>query len=142
MNDQQRPPGFGDHPISTDNTNTNRNRPLSDYIPDASGRIPPATPVNPPPPPMGYPRGTGYFPPPMQDTSVMSTSDWLVTFLVLMIPCVNIIMLFIWGFSGTGNLNRRNAARAYLILYAIIFALVIIFYVVLFLFIWGAIVRW
>ena len=33
------------------------------------------------------------------DTRVMSVSDWLVTLLIMIIPLVNIIMLFVWAFS-------------------------------------------
>ena len=53
----------------------------------------------------------------------MSTKDWLIVFLVSILPCVNIIMLFVWAFSGSGNHNRRNYARAYLIFIAIGIAL-------------------
>ena len=98
----------------------------------------------PPPMPPGVP--PGHYPPPFppptpgyggnpQDTAVMSTKEWLLTLLVMLIPCVNIIMLFIWAFSGSGNLNRRNYSRAYLIFYAIVMGLVFLFYLVMFLFI-------
>lgn len=69
------------------------------------------------------PQYTHPFPPPPSDTSVMSVGDWLVTLLLMLIPCVNIIMLIIWAASSTGNANRRNWARAYLIFFAIIFAI-------------------
>jgi len=59
---------------------------------------------------------------PVEDTRVMSTGEWVVTLLIMMIPCVNIIMLFVWGF-GNGNVNRRNYCRAYLIMVAIGIAL-------------------
>ena len=42
------------------------------------------------------------------------------------IPCVNIIMCFVWGFGSTGNLNRRNFCRAYLIMIAVVFVLYLI----------------
>ena len=38
---------------------------------------------------------------------VMTTGEWVVTLLLLGIPCVNIIMLFVWAF-GNGNENRKN----------------------------------
>ncbi|MGB0135006.1 hypothetical protein [Dokdonella sp.] len=47
---------------------------------------------------------------------VMSLGDWIITFIVLMIPLVNIIMLFVWGFSKTTNPNKSNFCKAYLIL--------------------------
>jgi len=55
---------------------------------------------------------------PGEDTSVMSTKDWLITMLILMIPCAGFIMPFVWAF-GSGNLNRRNYFRAHLIMVAI-----------------------
>ena len=38
---------------------------------------------------------------------VMSVGSWLITLLILAIPCVNIVMYFIWAF-GNGNENRKN----------------------------------
>ena len=52
------------------------------------------------------------------DTSVMSMKDWLITLLLMIIPCVNIVLLFVWAF-GNGNQNKQNWARAYLIVMAI-----------------------
>ena len=66
------------------------------------------------------------------DTSVMSTKDWVVTYLILMIPCVGFIMSIVWAFSSDGNLNRRNYCRAYLIVTAIITVIVIILYALIF----------
>ena len=45
---------------------------------------------------------------------VMSVGSWLITLIILAIPCVNIIMYFIWAF-GNGNENRKNFCRAGLI---------------------------
>lgn len=57
-----------------------------------------------------------------QDTAVMTTGDWFVTQLILAIPLVNLVMLLIWGFSSTGNVNRRNFCKATLIWMAIAIA--------------------
>lgn len=45
---------------------------------------------------------------------VMSVGSWLITLLILAIPCVNIVMYIIWAF-GNGNENRKNFCRAGLI---------------------------
>lgn len=45
----------------------------------------------------------------------LTVGEWFVTLLVLAIPLVNIIMLFVWAFSGSGNIGRRNFCRAGLI---------------------------
>ena len=60
-----------------------------------------------------------------EDTSVMSVKDWLKCFLLMLIPCASIILPFIWAFSSTGNVNRRNLFRAMLIMMAIVFAIYI-----------------
>lgn len=49
------------------------------------------------------------------DMTPMTMGEWIVTLIIMAIPCVNIIMCFVWGFGSTGNLNRRNFCRAYLI---------------------------
>lgn len=58
-----------------------------------------------------------------QDESVMTTGDWFVTQLLLAIPIVNIILLLVWGFSSSGNHNRRNFARATMVWVVIAFVL-------------------
>jgi hypothetical protein len=39
------------------------------------------------------------------------------------IPCVGLILMFVFGFGGTQNINLRNWARGYLIIYAIAIAI-------------------
>jgi len=68
----------------------------------------------------------------MGDTSVMSVKDWLFMWLIFIIPCVNIVMVFVWAFGSGGNLNRRNYCRAYLIVLAIILALYLVVLLLLF----------
>ena len=55
----------------------------------------------------------------------MSVGDWLVTMLIMCIPCVNIVMIFVWAF-GSGNRSRANYFKATLIWVAIGIALSII----------------
>lgn len=59
----------------------------------------------------------------------MSLGEWLITLIVMIIPCVNVIMMFVWGF-GNGNENRKNFCRASLIMAVIQIILGIICYVV------------
>lgn len=61
-----------------------------------------------------------------EDTSVMSMGDWLITILLMMIPCVGIIVYFVWAFGKNGNVNRRNYCRAYLIYWGISMVLSVI----------------
>lgn len=60
----------------------------------------------------------------------MKVTDWIVTLLVLSIPCVGLVMLFVWGFSGTENQSRANFCKAALIWSAILLVLVFVFYMV------------
>ncbi|MCI8320146.1 MAG: hypothetical protein HFH02_03605 [Dorea sp.] len=64
------------------------------------------------------------------DTSPMSMGDWLLTILAAMIPCGGIVLYFVWAFSSTGNVNRRNFCRAQLIVLAVVFVLYLIIAVV------------
>lgn len=58
---------------------------------------------------------------------VMGMGEWLITLIVLAIPCVNIIMYFVWAF-GNGNENRKNFCRAGLIMMAVGIILTILLY--------------
>lgn len=61
-----------------------------------------------------------------QNDQPMTLGDWILTLIVLAIPCVSIIMLFVWGF-GDGNTSRKNYCRAVLIFAAIGVVLGLIF---------------
>ena len=62
------------------------------------------------------------------DQSPMTMGDWLLTILIMtFIPCVGIILYFVWAFGKNGNINRRNYCRAYLIIMGIAIILAIIF---------------
>ncbi|MGI5878595.1 MAG: zinc ribbon domain-containing protein [Christensenellales bacterium] len=72
--------------------------------------------------PMQPPPAQGYgAPPPRHDdlSAPLRTGQYIGMLLLLAIPIVNIVMLFVWAFSSDVNLNRRNYARAILILMAI-----------------------
>lgn len=68
-------------------------------------------------------------------TKDMTVGDWLITMLIQIIPIVNLVMLFIWGFGSPDP--RRNYARASLIWFAIGIVLMIIFYGAVFAFIFS-----
>lgn len=71
-------------------------------------------------------------------TTPLTVGEWLITLLLLLVPCVGIIMYFVWAFGKTGNLNRRNFCRAGLILYAVCLVLYILIIVVFGAALWGA----
>jgi hypothetical protein len=67
----------------------------------------------------------------VQDTQapIMSVKDWIITFIIGIIPIVNIVMLFVWAFGGNANPNKRNYSKAALIIAAIGIVLYILFIV-------------
>lgn len=60
-----------------------------------------------------------YTPSAAQQSTPMTTGQFLGTLLLMMIPIAGFILMLVWAFGGTDNLNRRNLARAKLILAAI-----------------------
>lgn len=61
-----------------------------------------------------------------QDTTPLSVGSYLIMWLVMAIPIANIIMLCIWAFGdSTTNINKKNFAKAQLIVMAITAVLVI-----------------
>lgn len=51
-----------------------------------------------------------------EDTNPMTVGNYLVMLLLMCIPLVNLVLLCIWAFSMDTNVNKKNFARAYLIL--------------------------
>ena len=49
----------------------------------------------------------------------VTVGQWIVTMLIVMIPVVNIIMLFVWGFASNTNPSKANWAKATLIWFVI-----------------------
>lgn len=66
------------------------------------------------------------YPPQAESAPVLSMGSWVGTLLLMFIPLVNIILLIVWAVSNTENPNRRNFARAYLIMFAISLVLIAI----------------
>lgn len=54
-----------------------------------------------------------------EDKSVVSMGEWILVLILMGIPCVNLILCFVWGFGSNVNANKKNFCRAQLILIAI-----------------------
>ncbi len=54
-----------------------------------------------------------------ENKSVVSTGEWILMLILMGIPCVNLILCFVWGFGSNVNANKKNFCRAQLILIAI-----------------------
>jgi len=60
-------------------------------------------------------------PPPQASGGVdlITMGQYLIMFLIMCIPIAGIVMLFIWGFGNETGPNKKNFARAYLVMMAI-----------------------
>ena len=61
----------------------------------------------------------------MEKTDV-SVGNWLLTFVLMSIPLVNIIMLFVWALES-GPVSKQNWAKAVLIMTVIVTVLWFLF---------------
>lgn len=65
----------------------------------------------------------GYHPyqyQPQQQRDEDSVGSWIGTFLLMMIPLVNIIIIIVMACGGMGTRAKQNFARAYLIIMVIV----------------------
>ena len=63
------------------------------------------------------------------DNAPMDLKDWILTLIVLLIPCVGIVMYFVWAFENNGNINRRNFCRAQLIIFAVLLGIYLVLFI-------------
>lgn len=77
-----------------------------------------------------YPnQAQGYYAPTGDLEEPVSMKEWLITLLIMMIPCVNIVMMFVWAF-GNGKKSKSNFFKAELIMLAVIVAIYIVIAIV------------
>ncbi len=69
------------------------------------------------------PSPTGAHEIPREDTSPLSAGDYVVMFILFCLPVVNLVLALVWGFGSSVNLNRRNFAKAFLILWLVMLIL-------------------
>jgi heme/copper-type cytochrome/quinol oxidase subunit 2 len=63
----------------------------------------------------------------VKNQSVVSILDWILTFLIMVLPIVNIVMLFVWAFGGNAPESKANWAKARLLMCLIGVILVVFF---------------
>lgn len=51
----------------------------------------------------------------LETEPIITVKKWLVTFLILLVPLVNLIMLFVWAY-GDHPKTKANFAKAYLLM--------------------------
>ena len=62
----------------------------------------------------------------------MTTGQWVLTLFLSSLGVVGIILLFVWGFSETTPVSKKNFSRAMLIWYAIAVGICIVFTIISF----------
>lgn len=60
----------------------------------------------------------------------VKVSEWILSLVLMMLPCVNIIMMFIWAFSNTEKKSKSNFFKAALIMYGIMAVLMVMLWMV------------
>lgn len=116
------------NPVNTENNNTQTDQqyqatPQPEQEKTYIYNEPPAQQM---PPPVYAP----YPVKPQPDPNTVTILDWVLSIIVMGIPCVNVIMLFVWAFSGKKE-SKRNFYKANLILCAAIILAMIAFVVVM-----------
>jgi len=61
---------------------------------------------------------------------VITLGEWMVTMLLMMIPFVNMILLFVWSFSSETNPNKANWAKSQLIWMGIVIVIYVLILVI------------
>ncbi|NLZ27351.1 MAG: hypothetical protein GX887_00120, partial [Firmicutes bacterium] len=56
----------------------------------------------------------------LQGKEPLGVGQYIGMFLLMCVPLLNIIMLFVWSFGSPVNPNRKNFARASLIMAAVL----------------------
>lgn len=72
-----------------------------------------------------------YQPPQMELEEPVKMGEWLVAMLLMMVPCVNIVMMFVWAFSKTEKKSKSNFFKAYLVMFGVLFALYFVLLIVI-----------
>ena len=60
----------------------------------------------------------------------VSMSEWFICMLLMMVPCVNIIMMFVWAFSKNEKKSKSNYFKVQLIVMGVVLALYIVLMVI------------
>lgn len=62
----------------------------------------------------------------------MTIKDWLITYLLMLIPIANIVLVFIWAFGSNVNKSKKTYFQASLIMMGIVILLYIVFGIIIF----------
>ena len=60
------------------------------------------------------------------DDEHMTVGNWVGTFLLMLIPIVNMVLMFVWAFGSNVNRSKKTYFQAQLIMCGIILALYLV----------------
>lgn len=63
---------------------------------------------------------------------VMTVGAWMKMLLLLMIPVVNVVMIFVWALGGGVNKNQQNLVRAQILFSVILTVLFVLVTIVVY----------
>ena len=66
----------------------------------------------------------------VQQSNVVTVGNWMITLFIMIIPLINIIMLFVWAFSGGPKISKANWAKASLLWLLIMIVINIIIFAI------------
>ncbi len=69
---------------------------------------------------------------PAPTDEIVSFKEWIITLLILIIPFVNIVMMFVWAFSSGTKKSKSNFFKAQLVMVAVMIVLYIVFFATIF----------
>jgi len=64
----------------------------------------------------------------MKNQDTLTVGDWMIILLLILIPVINIIMLFVWALSSDTNETKSNFAKAVLMWFVVIIILWILLF--------------
>lgn len=65
---------------------------------------------------------------PRQNRNIVTTGDWVLSILLLVVPVVQIVAPFVWAFSSSTPLSKKNFGKAILILWFVSIVLLVLFW--------------
>jgi len=65
---------------------------------------------------------------PGQNRNIVTTGDWVISILLLIVPVVQIVAPFVWVFSRSTPLSKKNFGKAILILWLVSIVLILLFW--------------
>ncbi len=61
----------------------------------------------------------------------VTVGEWMITYLLLAIPIVNIVLIFVWAFGSNTSISKANWAKALLLWFLIGIGIYLLFFLAL-----------